>query len=586
MSLRAPRAGRRRTTAALLLSASLIATSCGGNTSDEPEATNNGGDDGVDIEFTVESGLEDAGEPQRGGKLTYGIEADSTAGWCLSEAQLAISGMMVVRALYDTLTVPNADGGYSPYLAQSVTPNDDYTQWDITLREGVTFHDGSALDATVVKNNLDAYRGAYEGRASTLFQFVLQDVASVEVVDPLTVRVNTARPWVSFPAFLYSSSRLGMMAQAQLDASAEDCANNPIGTGPFEFAGWTRNQKLNATANPDYWQIAPDGEPYPYVDEIEFRPIPDGTVRTQSIESGAINIMHTSDGEKIVDHFIGLRNRDEVNMLVSEEQAEVSFIQLNTRMAPFDDQRMREALALGADRDDVNQRVNAGLPTIADGPFSPDSIAYLEDTGFPQYDLEAAKALVEEYAAENPDVELAFTLMSTTDPAVRRVAEIVQQQAGAIGVKVNIQTVEQATLITNAIAGNYQAMVFRNYPGGDPDQNYVWWYGAGNPVNFGGWDDPELNDLLDRGRETADPEERKTIYQDVNRLMATKVYGMWSWYTPWAIVTRPDVHNIYGPPLPGDDPGQPGEASTDDPGMQPTLGLATGHPLIGLWIEQ
>ena len=82
-----------------------------------------------------------------------------SGGFCLPEAQLAISGEMVVRAIYDTLTIPNSEGEYVPYLAESVTPNDDFTEWTIKLRDGVKFHDGIDADAEVVKNNLDAYRG-------------------------------------------------------------------------------------------------------------------------------------------------------------------------------------------------------------------------------------------------------------------------------------------------------------------------------------------------------------------------------------------------------------------------------------------
>lgn len=589
MSFRAPRSRRNRSVAALLLAASLLATSCGGAKSDDEGSPGTGptaqGDDGLNVE-AGESGLADAGEPQRGGKLVYGVEAESSAGFCLSEAQLAISGMMVVRAFYDTLTVPNSEGDFVPYLAEAVTPNDDHTQWDITLREGIKFHDGSDLTAEVVKNNLDAYRGQYEGRASTLFMFVLKDIDTVEVADPLTVRVTMSRPWVSFPAFLFSSSRLGMMAQAQLDADAAGCSGKPIGTGPFEFVSWTQNQKLNGKANPDYWQIAPDGEPYPYVDEIEFRPIPNGTVRKQSLESGELNLMHTSDAEQIKNSFAKMRDDGKVNLLVSEAQAEVSFIQLNNTIPPFDDERMRIALAMASDRDDVNRTVNAGLPTVASGPIAPGGLGYLEDAGFPAYDPEGAKALIAEYLAENPDQSASFTLLATTDPTIRRIAELIQQRAKAVGIDVNIQNVEQATLIDNAIAKEYQAMVFRNYPGGDPDMNYVWWYGEDNLVNFGGWDDPELNALFDQGRETADRDERQTIYEDINRIMASKVYGMWSWYTPWAIVLDNSVHNVFGPPLPGEDPSQPGDASTDDPARTPGRGLATGHPLIGLWIGQ
>jgi peptide/nickel transport system substrate-binding protein len=100
------------------------------------------------------------GPPQRGGTLVYGLEAETTNGWCLPEGQLAIAGIQVARSIYDTLTVPTGDGSFAPFLAESVTPNADYTQWTITLRPGVTFHDGSPLTAEVVKNNLDAYRAA------------------------------------------------------------------------------------------------------------------------------------------------------------------------------------------------------------------------------------------------------------------------------------------------------------------------------------------------------------------------------------------------------------------------------------------
>ncbi len=379
----------RRTRAAAigLLAAGLLAAGCGGTSSEEGKTgTTGGGQSREDLGLTVEageSGLAEAGDPQRGGTLVYGLEAESSAGFCLSESQLAISGMVVVRAFYDTLTVPNGEGGFSPYLAKSVTPNEDHTEWTITLREGITFHDGSPLDATVVKNNLDAYRGTYPGRPSLLFMFILQDIADTRVDDPLTVTVTTKRPWVSFPAFLFSSSRLGIMAQAQLDAPADACANKPIGTGPFRFVSWTKNQKLVGERNEDYWQIAPDGEPYPYVDGIELRPLPDGNVRANAIEAGDVNIIHNGEGEKIKNTFRQLRDAGKVNLLVSDEQTEVAFVQLNTSIPPFDDVRMRRALAHGADREDANRRISAGLPQVASVPSAPARSASWKTPGSP-----------------------------------------------------------------------------------------------------------------------------------------------------------------------------------------------------------
>jgi peptide/nickel transport system substrate-binding protein len=183
-----------------------------------------------------------------------------------------------------------------------------------------------------------------------------------------------------------------------------------------------------------------------------------------------------------------------------------------------------------------------------------------------------------------PDVLLAY---QPVGPKAVRLAELVQQRAQKLGVKVGIVKRDQAALIDDAIGKKYQAMLFRNYPGGDPDINYVWWYGAKtNPVNFGGYDDETINKLLDEGRSEPDQDKRADIYKQVGQEFAKQVWSMWSWYTPWAVVEKSNVHNILGPPLPGDDPSKAGEATTDDPEFQPYTGLATGHSLIGLWIDQ
>ena len=583
---------RRRIAIGSVAVFSLLAVSCGGA---KEGAKSGSGEDTLAAKGLTaaegESGLADAGDPVRGGKLIYGLEADTNGGFCLSEGQLAISGMMVVRAVYDTLTTPNAEGEYVPYLAQSVEHNDDYTEWTIVPRKGVKFHDGSDLTAEVIKNNLDAYRGVYPGRSSLLLAFVLKNITEIAVEGDATV-VKMSKPWVAFPAFLYGSSRIGIMAQSQLD-NKDGCANNPVGTGPFTFSSWAPNQPFKAERNPDYWQIAPDGEPYPYAESIEFRPIPDGQVRIQALDSEGLSLMHTSNADEIGGRWYDRLKSNKVNMTVSEEAGEVSFIQLNHTKPPFDDLGMRQALAMAGDRDEINRLINGGYSTIADQPYSPDSMAYVEDPGFPKYDLEGAKKLVAAYVAKGGKAE--FTITHTTDPTVRRLAQLVQQRGQAAGVKITLIQQDQATLISTAIGKDYQAMLFRNYPGGDPDQNYVWWYsttegadGSKSPnlVNFAGINDPEIDKALDDGRAETDPAKRKEIYQGLSKRMATEVHGIWSWYTTWGIVTQPEVHGIYGPPLPGEDASQPGDAATDDPARQPSKGLATGHSLLGLWIAK
>jgi len=533
----------------------MVAAACGG-----------GGDDG---DGSGDAAGGDEGSPTPGGKVVYGLEAETTDGWCLPEAQLAISGIMVARSIYDTLTRPTADGTYEPWLAESVESNDDYTQWTITLREGIKFHDGTDLTAEVVKNNLDAYRGTYPTRAPQLLIFTFQNIANTEVVDPQTVRVTMNEPWVSFDAYLYLSGRVGMMAQAQLD-DTRTCAENLIGTGPFKLVNWTPNQSLTAEKNPDYWATDAEGNQLPYLDEIEFRPIVEVTQRLNALQSGEINAMHTSDADT-VDEIRGLADSGEVTAVESDQFGEVSYIMLNESKPPFDNIKARQAVAYATDFDEVNAILNAGITTQATGPFAPGNVGNLDDTGFPTYDPDRAEELVQEYETETGQ-PLSFTYTTTQAEVTIAQAQLVKEQAEAVGMSVEIITVDQSTQIDSAISGDFEAIGWRNHPGGDPDEQYVWWKSSsGNPINFGRFNDPEIDRLLDEGRTTPDEAQREQIYEDLNRRFGEQVHNVWLWYTPWTVATSNEVHGILGE----------GPSSPD-----PFPGLAVGNSTAYMWVEQ
>ncbi len=549
----ARRTSLRRLSVGLLAVVALFASACGSGSDD------GGGDSsGDDV---------DAGTPVPGGELVYGLEAETSGGWCLSESQLAVSGIMVARAIYDTLTVPDADGEYVPFLAESVESNEDYTQWTVTLRDGITFHDGTALDSTVVKNNIDSWRGEYPGRNPLLMRFAYGNLASVEVVDDLTLTITTNTPWPSLPAYLYYQGRVGIMAQAQLD-DAEHCDQNLIGTGPFVEEEWVVNDHFTATKNPDYWRTDADGQQLPYLDTVEFRPYPEADSRVNALLSGQLGALHASGANQILT-LQEAADAGEIKIVQSGEYPEVSYGLLNTAKAPFDNPIARQAAAAAVDLDELQQVINRDMLPKANGPFGPGSPGYLEDTGFPDYDPEKAKELVAEYQAETGEpLEFTFTIQNTPD--VVATAQLVQSQAEKVGVKINIDPVEQATLISRAIAGDFQLLSFRNHAGGDPDLQYVWWYGGGI-TNFGKFDDPEINALLDQGRAEADPAKREEIYQEINREFGKEVYNVWLNWSVWTIGTQNDVHGMLGPLLPD--------------GQEPFPGLADGHTLAGAWIS-
>ena len=560
----------RHRVVALAAALSILVTSCGligGKGADSPE----GDAAGVTVAAT-ESGLDTAGKPQRGGQLVYGLEAEvSDKGYCLPEAELAISGMQVARALYDTLTVPGEDGSYVPYLAKAVDHDDTYKQWTISLRPGVTFHDGSSLDAKVVKNNLDAYRGAYPGRSPLLFSFVLANVADVEAVNELTVRVTMKKPWVAFPAVLYASGRLGIMAQSQLDASPEDCSTKPIGTGPFSFVSWTRDESLKVRRYPKYWQKAPDGKPYPYLNAVEFRPMQNSDSRIAALQQGELNMLHTSTSADMADTLPKLRDSGAINLLVSSERTEVAYLMMNTSKAPFGDRAARLAIAHAIDRDALNEQANKGYPEVANGPFATNVLGHLDDPGFPKHDLAAAKAQVASMKKAGDDTTL--SLLTSAGPVAVRQAQIQASMLEAAGFKVTLEIETEADLIKRVISGDYELASFRNQPGEDPDMDYIWWYGDDNPVNFGRFNDKVINQNLDKGRTSADPDVRRAAYEAVNREFAKQVWNVWLWHAPWAVAEASNVHGILGPDLPGD-------------GGPPSARLVTGHSLLGVWIDR
>lgn len=544
----------------------LVAAACGGD-DDDSTTPGTGGDTDTTTETTAAG---EEGAPVAGGEIVYGLEAETNGGYCLQEAQLAISGIQVARTLYDTLTAPNEEGVIEPFLAESVEPNADYTEWTITLRDGIKFSDGTDLDAQLVADNLNAYAGKYEKRHPALFIFVFQDVDTVTATDPKTVVVKTKVPWVAFPWFLWSSSRVGILGRAQLDGDSTACANNLIGTGPFTLDHWTVNQELVANKNPNYWMKDKDGNALPYLDKITYKPISEVAQRVNALEAGQIDAMHTSDTEQLAQRLRPDQDKGDVTLLESDKFGETNYTMLNSGKPPFDNIHARKAVAYATNNELLIKVRGGGIGTPASGPFAEGVEGYLADTGYPQFDLDKAK---EEAAAYKADTgkDLEYTYSYVTGESGALTATEIQTEMSDAGIKMTPSPAgDQATAISKALAHDFEAIGWRNHPGADPDTQQVWWYG-GSPVNFGDIKDPEMDKLLDSGRSETDPAKRKTIYEDLNKRFAEQVWNVWGSWTTWAVAAKPNVHGLLGPTLP---------AGSNFPG------LGAGHFVTGVWVTK
>ena len=331
-----------------------------------------------------------AATPVSGGSVVYAQEAEDAGGLCLPEAQLDISGINYARTIYDTLTAPNENGKFVPFLAKSVTHNADYTEWTIVLRDGVKFHDGSKLDATVVKNNLDAYRGKYPGRSPILFGLVFGAfIKSIEAPDPKTVVVTTNQPWVAFDSYLWSSGRLGIMAQKQLDEAptAPRTSSAPVRSSSRSGSSTTTSPR---SRTPTTGRRTRTARQLPYLDQITFKPVPDGQQRLNGLQSGQFQLIHTSSD---IDHeqLRALAAQNAITNIESDKFAEVSHLMLCVAPAtdkvcpgsPFTNEHARKAVALALDRKTLIHVRGKDIPQIASGPFAPGAVGFLDDAGFP-----------------------------------------------------------------------------------------------------------------------------------------------------------------------------------------------------------
>ena len=477
--------------------------------------------------------------PKTGGSITFGTESEID-GFDPTMNRWDATGYLYAHTVYDQLATFDANGNIKPYLAQSITPNSDYTKWTITVRPNVLFHNGSPLDAAAVKTNLDAIRTAL------LTGPALTNIASVDVTDPMTVVVSTKSPWVPFPLVLTAQTGVVVEPRTLLSGQAQ---NHPVGTGPFVFGQWVPNDHYTASKNPHYWRSG-----LPYLDQITFKPIVDPQSRENSLKSGTIDILHSSDTQTLVD-LEGDSSFVTINDTKQTFEPDMDFVMLNTAAPPLDDIGVRQALAYATDKQKVINTIFNGVPPKSFGPYVQGS-PYYAPTGYPDYNLSKAQSLVKQYQANHGGQPISFQFGSTNVPKTLELVQLIQAMWNQAGIQTNIVQVEQTQFILNALQGKYQAYIWRQFGTPDPDGNYVWWTSANAApigslaLNFARNKDPQVDQNLSIGRTTTDPSARAKAYQSIASSFGTDIPYLWTNRNVWTISAKPRVQNFNGPTLP------------------------------------
>ncbi len=537
----------------------LVATACGGG---DDTGSGEGGDT-TESTAAAGSGEQSDADPVPGGDLVIAIQAE-TDGWDITKNNWAVEGHFVGQTFYDTLAMFDENGDPQPYLAEDLVPNDDFTVWDIVLREGVTFHNGTQLDAAAVKANLDAVK------ASGLIGPVFSYVETFEVVDESTVRATMSAPWATFPVALTTQ---GGYVMEPSTINTDEGARSPVGTGPYVFDRWVPDSFLRVTKNADYWQAGK-----PHLDSVEFRPIPEPDQLLNSTLANDFDMATSSS----VNNIGGLQAAAEAGQIQIVEDGgigEEGFFMLNLDVAPTDDVRVRRAMAHAINLDAYAQAVDKGVRETARSPFAPSLPWYSQEAvdAYPVYDPEAAEALIAEYEDEVGPVQIA---MSET-PGQEEETGFLAESWQAVGIDVEVVIEEQGVHIVNGLSGDFQATGWRLFGNPDPDGEYVWWdIDNANPVgeialNFARLRSEELQAALDAGRATTDFDERKAAYDDAQLIINELVPYIWESHTLWVFAGQNDVRNMAFYELPNGGNG---------------LGVYAGFPgatkLTDIWLEQ
>jgi 4-phytase/acid phosphatase/peptide/nickel transport system substrate-binding protein len=295
----------------------------------------------------------------------------------------------------------------------------------------------------------------------------------------------------------------------------DDYNRNPVGTGPYILKSWTAGDRMVLEKNPNYWDKG-----RPYLDRIILKPLPDAQSRFASLQSGEADIIW--DDENDADNIMKAQ-KDSKLTVHTYKGSGAQVYAFNTKVAPFDDVRVRQALVMSIDRPKMSQAISNGLSRPASNPYGDGSWVKCKDDGALPFDLEKAKALLKDYGKP-----VEFKTLVTATPRGRMIGQVLQQFWKRAGANMEIEQVDQATIPPRAFTRQFQLIPWRIVDLADPDPQMYANFRSGSPLALSNFADPELDRLLDHSRVTADPAARIEDYCAISRLINKEAIWFWT----------------------------------------------------------
>ena len=417
-------------------------------------------------------------------------------------------GRIVFAGLCDKLFDLDEKLNIVPQLATSYRWAADNKSLEIKLRSGVTFHDGEKMDAAAVKYSLERHKNMKGSNR----RGELAPVSSIEVVDPQTVRLNLSQPFVPLLAVL--TDRAGMIVSPKAaEAAGEKFGAAPVCAGPFRFVERVAQDRIVLERYPGYWDKAAI-----HFQRVVYTPFVDATVRLANLRSGQLDFI-----ERVAPNDMpNLRSdsRFKVARIV-----EIGYQGITINLGKSDeaqknplgrDAKVREAFELSLDRNAIVKVAMDGEAIPGNQWVSPQSSWYVKGAPVPKRNVERAKQLLKEAGVHNPS----FTLMTPTNTDQQKIAQVVQAMAKDAGFDVKIQSTEFATSLNLADKGEFQAYVLAWSGRADPDGNLQNFLFTKAPINYSGYSNSAVDDLINRSRAASNKAERQKLFDQIEAHVA------------------------------------------------------------------
>ncbi|MBX3573093.1 MAG: ABC transporter substrate-binding protein [Mesorhizobium sp.] len=395
--------------------------------------------------------------------------------------------------IFQGLTRIGSKGEVLPDLAESWTISEDGKVYTFKLRTGVKFHDGSEFNADDVKFSLDRARAENSTNAQ---KALFAQIDTVEVVDPATVKVTLKQPQ---GAFLYNMGWGDAVIVAP--ESAETNKDKPVGTGPFKFVNWAKGSSITIEKNADYW-----GEPV-YLDKAEFRIIPDAAAAVPALLSGDVQAFANVG---LGDALAQVESDPRFKVVIGSTEGE-TILSTNNKKPPFDNLKVRQAIAHALNREEIIKGASSGLGTPIGSHFSPGNAAYVDLTGTYPHDVAKAKELMKEAGLEGG---FKATLKMPPPAYARDGGQIIASQLKEIGIELELIPVEWADWLKQVFTDkDYDLTIISHVEPNDigiyARKDYYFQY-----------DNPAFDKVMAELDVTADEAKRNELYGQAQKILA------------------------------------------------------------------